>query len=83
VLFEDLKGGEGHLLFAFLIGGENYRGCDSRMIELRFCECGFQGAVKKSHTKMAFHCPFLKAIFAIQWHPRMPFPFAAIFFEWH
>lgn len=69
VLFEDLKGGEGKLLFAFLIGGGNYRGCNSRMIELRFGERGFQGAVKKSHTRMAFHGLFLKAFFAIQLHP--------------
>lgn len=77
VLFEDLKGGQ--LLFVFLIGGRNYRGCNCRMTELRFGERGFQGAVKKSHTRMAFHGLFLKAIFAIQLHPCMPFPFAAIF----
>lgn len=79
VLFEDLKGGEGQLLFVFLIGGGNYRGCNSQMIELRFGKCGFQGTVKKSHTRMAFHCLLSKAIFVIYLHPQIPFPFAALF----
>lgn len=68
MLFEDLKGGEGQLLFVFLIGGGNYRGCNSRMTELRFGEHGFQGAVLKSGLS--------KAIFPVQLHP---FPFALLF----
>lgn len=69
VLYENLKGGEGQLLFVFLIGGGNYRGCNSWMIELRFGERGFQGALQKRHTRMVFHCFFSNAIFAIQFHP--------------
>lgn len=79
VLYENLKGGEGQLLFVFLIGWGNYRGCNSWMIELRFGDHSLQGALQKSHTRMAFHYCFSNAIFAVQLHPWVPFPFAVIF----
>lgn len=56
-----------------------HRGCISRTIELRSSECCFQGAVKRSRTRIDIRCLLSNAIFAIRLHPQTLFSFTVFF----